>query len=102
MSSELVEMEGILVEADIDEEQPRKIAGGMAKRVQGTLDKIRPILIGVCEPVSKAWEEMKDKNIAVEQAEVQLSLGFEGSGDIYVVKGKANANLTVKMTLKPR
>ena len=52
--------------------------------------------------VSEAWADLKREGVAVEQAEVQLNLGFEGAGDIYIVKGKATANLNVKLVLKPR
>jgi Trypsin-co-occurring domain 1 len=38
----------------------------------------------------------------IDQAEVQLSLSFEAEGNLYITKSKANANMTVKLVLKPK
>ena len=38
----------------------------------------------------------------IEQAEIQLGLSFEAEGNLYITKAKGNANLTIKLTLKPK
>jgi len=35
------------------------------------------------------------------EVEVEIGLGFEAGEDVFIVKGKAKANLTVKLMLVP-
>ena len=101
MATQLIELEdGILVEIEAPEDQVRAIAGGFADRVSSTFDKIQPILLQVCRPVTATWKEL-NQEMHIEQAEVELGLSFEGEGNLYVTKSSASANLTVKLILKP-
>lgn len=101
MATRLIRLaDGTLVEAEAVPGAPEQIAADSARRVQESLDKIKPILIRTCEPVIAAWTEM-NQQMTIEQAEVELGLSFEGEGNIYITKAKAGANLTVKLTLKP-
>ena len=105
MSSKLIEMEGILVEAEVSDDAAREIAGGAAEKVAATLDKITPVLRQICRPINQLWKEIEtsdQSSLDIDQAEVQLALGFEGEGNVYIAKAKANATLAVKLTLKPR
>ena len=102
MPTKLIELQnGVLVEVEIVGEQVEEISGNVADKVEATLDKIRPILINTCKPVVAAWQELS-KDMHIEEAEIELGLGFEGEGNIYVTKAKAGANITVKLTLKPK
>jgi hypothetical protein len=102
MATELIELvDGTLVEIEVPGEQIEKIAGGTAKRVDATIDKIKPILINACKPIAAAWSEL-NQEVNIEQAEIELGFSFEGEGNIYVTKAKAGANLTVKLVLKPK
>ena len=40
--------------------------------------------------------------MSIEKAEVEIGLGFEAGGDVFIVKGKGKANLSVKLTLLPK
>lgn len=101
MASKLIELEdGTLVEIEVPSDQAEHISGGVADKVDGTLDKIKPILINTCKPINAAWAEL-NKDMNIEQAEIELGLSFEGEGNIYVTKTKAGANLIVKLILKP-
>jgi hypothetical protein len=40
--------------------------------------------------------------LAVTEAEVEISLGFEAEGNVFIAKGKTNASLTLRLTLKPK
>jgi hypothetical protein len=42
-----------------------------------------------------------NKEMEIEQAEVEIGFSFEAEGNLYITKSKASANLTVKLTLKP-
>ncbi len=99
MSSKLVELEdGILVEVEVSPDQAQQIAGGLAEKVDATLDKVKPILIKTCRPILAAWEEI-GQDIHVKTAEIELGLSFEGEGNLYVTRSKASANLSVKLVL---
>ena len=101
MATKLVELEnGILVEVDVPGEQIEQISGGMAERVDATIEKIKPLLVNAVKPVALAWQEL-NQDATIERAEVELGLSFEGEGNIYITKAKAGANLTVKLVLKP-
>jgi len=102
VATKLIELEdGTLVEVEVSEDQIQQISGGFADKVSSTFDKVRPILLNVCRPITEVWSEL-NKEMQVEQAEVQLGLNFEGEGNLYITKSKAGANLTVKLVLKPK
>lgn len=46
------------------------------------------------------WKEL-NKELLVDAAEVELGLGFEAEGNLYITKAKGSANLVVRLTLKP-
>jgi hypothetical protein len=102
MANQLIELnDGILVEIEVPEDQARQISGRFADKVETALEDIKPLLRHVCKPVSEVFKEL-NKDMDVEAAEVEISFGFEAEGNIYITKAKANSNLTVKLTLKPK
>jgi hypothetical protein len=102
MATKLIQLgDDTLVEVEVQPNQAQPIAGGFAERVDSTFEKIRPILIRVCRPIADVWEEI-NQDMNIEQAEVELGFSFEGEGNLYLVKSKATANLTVKLVLKPK
>jgi hypothetical protein len=102
MSNKLIQLENdVLVEVEVPSDQAQQISGRFADRVNTTFEKIQPILIKLCRPITSAWKEI-NKDLQIEQAEVELGLSFEGEGNLYVTKSKAGANLTVKLVLKPK
>ena len=102
MATKLIELNnGALVEVEVSEDQAREISGGLADKVETSFDKIKPLLLNLCRPFTETWKEL-NKEMNVDQVEVQLGLSFEGEGNLFVTKSKAGANLTVKLTLKPK
>jgi len=102
MPTKLIQLDdGTMVEIEVPQDQAQQIAGGFADKVNSTFDKIRPILLNVCRPVTEAWKEL-NKEMNIEQAEIQIGLSFEGEGNLYITRSKAGANLTVKLVLKPK
>ena len=83
--------DGTLVEvyASPDEEFE---CGSAAEKVKAAMHKILPILKTVSQPISDAMQELNK----------DLKLSFEGEGNLYITKAKAGANLTLKLTLKPK
>ncbi len=102
MATKLIELEdGTLVEVEVPEDQAQQISGGLADKVSATVDKIKPVLVKVCQPITAAWKEIS-KDMEIEKAVVEVGLSFEGEGNLYVTKSKAGANLTITLELKPR
>jgi hypothetical protein len=103
MASRLIELQdGTLVEIEVPDNKARPISGGAADKIKdATIDKIKPIILRACKPISELWKELGDE-IHIEQATIELGLGFEAQGNLYITKAKGNANLKVTFTLKPR
>jgi len=102
MPTQLIQLDdGTLVEVEAKPDEVQQISGGFAERVESTFDKIRPLLVNTCRPITAAWKEL-NQEMHIEQAEVELGLSFEGEGNIYVTKAKTGANLVVKLTLRPK
>ena len=94
MASKLIELaDGTLVEIEVSENKAQPIAGGAAEKLQdATIDKVKPILLKACKPIVEVWKEL-NKDMHIEQAAVELGLGFEAEGNFYITKAKGNANL---------
>jgi hypothetical protein len=103
MATKLIRLpDGTMIEVEAQPNEPQQISADQARHVQATLDKVKPLLVNACKPLVAAWAELSQE-MHVEQAEVELGLSFEGETGIpYIVKGTATANLTIKLTLKPK
>lgn len=102
MATTLIETDdGLLIEVEVPGEQIQPVSGGAASRVNAVLGSITPILMKTITPISRAWNEL-NRDMTIEKAEIELGLGFEIEGNVYLAKSKASSNLTVKLTLKPR
>ncbi len=103
MTTKLIRLEdGTLVEVEASPGEAQQIAGGSAaKRVESNFEKIKPVLIKVCRPITDVWQEL-NRDMQVDQAEVEIGLSFGIEGDVFIVKSKADANLKVKLVLKPK
>ncbi|MCP4346185.1 MAG: hypothetical protein GY795_11760 [Desulfobacterales bacterium] len=101
MASKLIKLtDGTLVEIDVPEDQAEQIAGGEIDNVDATIDKIKPILLNICKPITSVWQEIS-KDMEIEKAEIDVGFSFEGEGNIFITKAKAGANLNIKLVLKP-
>ena len=102
MATRLIELEnGILVDAEVSEDEAEAISNNFIKGVKSAFDQVKPILISISRPIAEAWQEI-NKDMEIEQAEVEVGLNFEGQGNIYITKGKGGTNLKVKLVLKPK
>lgn len=102
MGSKLIELnDGTLIEVEVPADQVQQISGGFSDKVDATFDKVKPLLIRACKPIAEVWQEI-NKDMTIDSAEVQIGLSFEAEGNVYIAKSKAGANLTVKLTLKPK
>ncbi len=102
MANKLIRLEdGILVEIESTGTQITAIAGGAAARVDSAIDAIKPLILKACKPISEIYQEL-NKDMTIEQVEMELGLGFEAEGDLFITKAKGNANLVIKVTIKPK
>ncbi len=101
MATKLIELkDGSLIEIELPADEAEQISGG-ADKVDSTIDRIKPVLMKTCKPVLAVWDEL-NKETHIEQVEIELGLGFEAEGNIFVTKAKTKANLTVKLILKQK
>lgn len=102
MSHKLIELQdGTLVMVEVPEDEARPISGGAADRVSTSFETIKPVLMNICQPVSKVFRQLH-RDMEVDQAEIAVGLSFEGAGKLFVASGKSAANLNVKLVLKPK
>ncbi len=101
MATQLIQLKnGMMVEAEVPGQTGEQIAGGVNKLGVSFEEKVKPLLLQICESFASVWQEL-NKKMSVEQAEVEIGLSFEGEGNLFVTKAKTGANFTVKLTLKP-
>ena len=101
MSSRLIQLQdGVFVEVEVPAAQPQLLAGSIADKVNANIDKIKPILISIAQPILATWNEI-NQDMLLEQAEVELGLSFDIEGNVYITKAKVSGNMTIKLVLKP-
>ena len=99
MATKLIRLsDGTLVEVQVSREDVQKVSGTLAEKVGATVDGIQPVLLRICRPITAAWKELSE-NVNVEKAEVEIALGFETEGSVYVARTKASGNLKIKLIL---
>ncbi len=102
MTTKLIKLEdGILVEVEATENDVQQIDGSMAKRVDTAIDAIKPLIVKAARSIGSVWREL-DKDLSLEQAEIEFGVSFEGEGNFYITKAKGGANLNIKLSLKPK
>jgi hypothetical protein len=102
LNTKLIKLEdGTLVEVLAQPDEMQQVSSNQVRRVQESIDKIQPILVNACRPLASAWHEL-NRDVNIEEAEVELGLSFTGEGDIFLVRGEASANLKITLTFKPK
>ena len=102
MATKLVRLQdGILVEVRVPANEAQTISGGDANAVEASLDQIKPIILQIAQPVMEAWGDLA-KGSEVDHIRVELGLGFEREGNLYIATEKEAATITVSVELKPR
>lgn len=103
MATELVQLEdGLLVEVQSDpEDTPKRIAASAADRAEGALAQVREVLLKAVEPVASVWSEL-NRDLTIDEVEIQLGLGFEAGGKLFIVQGTGTANLNFTLKVRPK
>lgn len=91
--------DGTRVEVEVD---PRNqlIADDGPTQVDKVLNDATPLLVKAAGPVVAALREI-NKEMKVDQAEIELGFAFEAEGNLFITRSKLNASLTITLTLKP-
>ncbi len=101
MTTKLIRLEdGVLVEVEIPGSQFEPLSGGVADKVSSALEVMKPILHKVCQPMIQFWNEI-NKDVQIDEIDIELGLGFEGEGNLFITKSSMNANITITIKLKP-
>lgn len=94
--------DGIEIEVQASEDERELIADAdIDERLGAAIDAVRPVLIKTCKPVIEVWKEL-NKEMSMDEATVQLGLGFSAKGNVFIASGTADANLTVTLKLRPK
>ena len=102
MDTKLIELsDGTIVEVFAVPGEERPMAASAAEKVGGAMDKALPLLKTICKPIASVWQEL-NKEVAMDQAELELGLSFEGEGNLFVTKASMGANLKIKLVFKPK
>lgn len=102
MTNSFIELQdNILIEVSPNEEQLQRISGSSSNHVNNSIDAIKPLLLKACKPITEVWKEL-NKDMEIAEAKVEVSVGFEAEGNVFIAKGKSNAHLTLSLTLKPK
>ncbi|MCI5137669.1 MAG: hypothetical protein D3922_04465 [Candidatus Electrothrix sp. AR1] len=102
MTAQLIELEdGLLVEVDVSDGQVNQISGGVTEQVDKAIDTVKPVLLKACRPMVSVWKEL-NKEMSIDNVEIELQLGFSAEGSIFLAKGKGSANLKVKLSISPK
>lgn len=93
--------DGTLIEVASSENDIQQISNKEAEKVKKGLEQIKPLFQKSIDTVVQSIVWVTEK-IEIENVEIELGLGFEGEGNIYVVRGTGSANFNVKFTIKPK
>ena len=87
MALELIKLEdGVLIEVENSDNHIEQISGGSANQLDKNIDIVMPLLKRVISPLKNTFDEL-NKDMSIEKAEVEIGLGFEAGGDVFIVKG---------------
>ena len=104
MAKKLIELEdGLMFEVDAPQSEIEMISGGddVVSKVKSSMDRVEKILEQSIKPIVNAYGVV-NQEVELEKAEVEIGIGFSAEGNIFVAKGNANANLKIRLVLKPK
>jgi hypothetical protein len=104
MSKKLIELEnGLMMEVEVPQSEIEMISGGgdMVEKVQASMGTVEKMLLQSVQPIINTYNTL-NQEVTLDSAEVEVGIGFSAEGNIFIAKGNANANLKVKLVLKPK
>jgi hypothetical protein len=103
MTTELIQLQdGLLVEVQSDpQDEPRQIVASAAELADGAMEQARELLLKAVQPVVSVWSEL-NRDLTIEKVEIELGLGFEATGKLFIAQGTGKANVNFKLTVRPK
>ena len=90
--------DGIEVEVAVIDGELVEISNG--SQMDSSIEQVNSLLNQVITPVTNAFDSMKN-NVEVESAKIVVGVKFGASGNVFIAKGTAEANITVEMMIRP-
>lgn len=90
--------DGLEVEVEINEDEVYEISSNST--IDSSITKVSELLTKVISPVSDAYRALQEKN-TIESTKVTVGVKFGASGNVFVAKSSAEANITVEMIIRP-
>lgn len=101
MAVEFITIDGVLIEVDSSQTGAKVVSDDNEKTIKDKdLSQMTNILTKVTKNLKEAYGAI-NQDVALKEAEIELSLGFEASGNLFIAKGKATSQLKVKLTFAP-
>jgi hypothetical protein len=102
MATELIQLrDGLLVEVQSNpEDTPRQIVASAARLTEGAMDQARELLLKAVQPLASVWSEL-NRDLTMDAIEIELGLGFEASGKLFIAQGTGSANLSFIVKVRP-
>ncbi len=102
MANKLIRFaDGTVVQVEVIGNEVQHIAGGAASRVDTTMEIVKPLLVKICQPILEAVREVQIGD-DFERVEVEVGIGFDFEGNMYIARMNVGANILIKMTLRNR
>lgn len=103
MATELIKLrDGLLVEVCSNpDDTPKQIAASAAELAEGAMDQARELLLKAVQPLASVWGEL-NRDLTIDEVEIELGLGFEASGKLFIVQGTGSANLRFTLKVRPK
>jgi len=93
----LIELQdGTLVQITPNPDEMIQVSGEIP-HVESNLTAIKSVVDNAISPLSESWKFFKD---SIEEMELEFSLSFEASGNLFITSSKVSANFLVKVKLK--
>ncbi|WP_059018956.1 CU044_2847 family protein [Vibrio coralliirubri] len=99
MSKIIKVSDALEVEVELREGEISEISSH--ENMNSSLDQINILLTEVTRPVTDAFQTLSEK-VYVESTKVTVGVKFGASGNIFVAKSSAEANISVEMTIRPK
>lgn len=101
MATEFITIDGVLIEVNDSQVGTRVVSDDNETTIKDKdLTQMTNILKKVSTNLKEAYGAI-NQDVALKEAEVELSLGFEASGNLFIAKGKATSQLKIKLTFAP-
>jgi len=101
MATEFITIDGVLIEVEDSTTGARVVSDDNEKTIKDKdLSQMTNILTKVSNNLKEAYGTI-NQEVGLKGAEIELSLGFEASGNIFIAKGKATSQLKVKLIFAP-